>query len=73
MADAARYEIQELLDMQAPGGALDKIGVENFVDIVERRRTITCQVREIAGTEYLELLEQLVRLIFEKVKPSRRV
>ena len=62
-------EVQELLDMQAPGGALDKIGVENFVEIIERRRTITCQVREIAHTEYLELLEQFVRLIYEKVKP----
>jgi hypothetical protein len=30
-----------------------------------------CQVKEIAGTEYIELLEQLVRLIFEKVKPRR--
>lgn len=65
-------EIQELLDMQAPGGALDRIGVENIVDIVERRRTITCQVREIAHTEYLGLLEQFVRLIYEKVKPRGR-
>jgi transcriptional regulator with XRE-family HTH domain len=62
-------EIQELLNMQAPGGPLEKIGVENFVDVMERRRAITCQVREIVHTEYLELLEQFVRLIYEKVKP----
>jgi transcriptional regulator with XRE-family HTH domain len=62
-------EVQELLEMQDPGGPLAKLGVENCVDLIERRRRILCQVREIAGTEYLDLLEQLVRLIFEKVKP----
>jgi hypothetical protein len=64
-------EIQELLEMQAPGGPLEKLGVENCVDLIERRRRLVCQVKEIAGTEYIELLEQLVRLIFEKVKPRR--
>jgi transcriptional regulator with XRE-family HTH domain len=63
-------EIQELLDMQAPGGPLEKLGVENCVDLIERRRCLVRQVKEIAGTEYLELLEQLVRLISEKVKPT---
>ena len=65
-------EVQELLDLQAPGGPLEKLGVENFVDLIERRRKVICQVREIAGTEYIELLEQLVRLMWEKVKPTRR-
>jgi transcriptional regulator with XRE-family HTH domain len=65
-------EVQELLDMQGPGGPLEKLGVENFVDLIERRRHVVCQVREIAGTEYFELLEQLIRLIFEKVKPTRK-
>jgi transcriptional regulator with XRE-family HTH domain len=65
-------EVQELLDMQGPGGPLDKIGVENFVDLIERRRRVLSQVREIANTEYLDLLEQLVRLIFDKVKPAKR-
>ncbi|WP_439631871.1 helix-turn-helix transcriptional regulator [Gemmata sp.] len=64
-------EIQELLEMQAPGGPLQMMGVENCVDLLERRRLLVCQVREIAGTEYLELLEQLVRLMYEKVKPQR--
>ncbi|MBA4063190.1 MAG: hypothetical protein C0501_05655 [Isosphaera sp.] len=64
-------EIQELLEMQGPGGPLEKLGVENCVDLIERRRILVCQVKEIAGTEYLELLEQLVRLMFEKVKPRR--
>ncbi len=65
-------EVQELLNLQTPGGPLEKIGVENFVDLIERRRHILCAVREIANTEYLELLEQLVRLIYDKVKPMRK-
>lgn len=65
-------EIQELLDMQSPGGPLAKLGVENCVELIERRRHLVCQVKEIAGTEFLELLEQLVRLMYEKVKPTRR-
>ena len=64
-------EVQELLDMQGPSGPLEKLGVENCVDLIERRRRLVGQVREIAGTEYLDLLEQLVRLISEKVKPPR--
>src|SRR5206468_1118936 len=65
-------EIQELLDGQSPGGPLDKMGVENCVEVIERRRTILHQVREIANTEYLDLLEQLVGLIYDKVKPKPR-
>ncbi len=64
-------EIQELLGMQEPMGPLQKLGVENCVDLIERRRRLICQVKEISGTEYLELLEQLVQLMFEKVKPRR--
>ncbi|MFO0822075.1 MAG: helix-turn-helix transcriptional regulator [Gemmataceae bacterium] len=69
-AELRSDEIQELLEMQTPGGPLQKLGVENCVDLIERRRVLICQVKEIAGTEFLELLEQLVRLIFEKVKPQ---
>jgi transcriptional regulator with XRE-family HTH domain len=64
-------EIQELLDMQGAGGPLDKLGVEHCVDLIERRRRLVTQVKVIAGTEYLELLEQLVRLMLEKVKPRK--
>lgn len=65
-------EIQELLEMQAPGGPLEKLGVENCVDLIERRRRLVCQVKELAGTEYFDLLEPLVRLMYEKVKQPRR-
>lgn len=60
-------EIHELLEMQSPSGPLERLGVEHFVELIERRRHLLCQVRMIAGTEYLELLEQFVGLVFEKV------
>jgi len=71
-AELRSDEIQELLEMQTPGGPLEKLGVENCVDMIERRRNLVCQVKEISGTEYLELLEQLVRLIYDKVKPRQK-
>ncbi len=60
-------EVRELLEMQAPGGPMERLGVEHFVELIERRRKLLCQVRVIAGTEYLDLLEQFVGLLFEKV------
>lgn len=65
-------EIQELLDMQSHDGPLVKLGVDACVDLIERRRHLVCRVREIAGTEYFEFLEQCVKLIHEKVKPPAR-
>ena len=65
-------EVQELLEMQAPGGPLEKLGVENFVELIERRRRLVCRVKEIAGTEYFDFLEQFVKLIHDKVKPPGR-
>jgi transcriptional regulator with XRE-family HTH domain len=60
-------EIEEVLEMQAPGGPMERLGVEHFVELIERRRKLTAQVRMIAGTEYLETLETLVKLMFDKV------
>lgn len=65
-------EVQELLDMQAPGGPLVKMGVDTCVDMIERRRHLVCRVKEIAGTEYFDFLEQCVKLIHDKVKPAAR-
>lgn len=65
-------EVQELLEMQAPGGPLDKMGVETCVELLERRRLLVGRVKEIAGTEYFEFLEQCVKLVYEKVKPPAR-
>jgi transcriptional regulator with XRE-family HTH domain len=64
-------EIEELLSLQGTGGPLTSFGVEHFVDLIERKRKLVEQVHAIAGTEYLGLLEQLVGLIYEKVRPYR--
>ena len=64
-------EIVELLEMQAPGGPLERFGVEHVIDLIERRRQLLAQVRCIAMGEYLELVEQFVGLIFEKVNANK--
>jgi hypothetical protein len=46
-------------------------GVEHFVDLIERKRQLKEQVDAIAGTEYLEPLEQIVRLMYDKIQPYR--
>jgi hypothetical protein len=62
-------DIDELLAMQGDGGPLSAFGVEGFVERLERRRHLLRQVGVIAGTEYLELLEKMVALLYEKVRP----
>jgi hypothetical protein len=64
-------EIDELLSLQGTGGPLAAVGVDGFVERIERRRKLIQQIHAIAGTEYLDLLEQLVALLYEKVQPSR--
>ncbi len=62
-------EVDELLALQESLDALNAIGVEGFVERLERRRRLLQQVQVIAATEYRELLEQFVGLLFEKVQP----
>jgi transcriptional regulator with XRE-family HTH domain len=64
-----RDEVDELLSLQGTGGPLTRIGVEHFVEILERRRVLMERIHAIAGTEYLALLEQFVALVYEKVQP----
>jgi hypothetical protein len=64
-------EIEELLSLQGTGGPLTQAGVEHYVALLERKRRLLPKVHAIAGTEYLELLEQLVDLLFDKVQPYR--
>ena len=61
-------EMEEILDLQESGG-LAKIGVEQIVKSIERKRRLIEQFHTIAGTEYIDLLEQLVSLIYEKIQP----
>jgi hypothetical protein len=62
-------EVGELLALQGEGGPLSAFGVEGFVERIERRRVLLQQVSIIAGTEYLELLEKMIGLVYDKVRP----
>jgi transcriptional regulator with XRE-family HTH domain len=64
-------EIDELVSLQGPGGPLTTMGVEGYVKRQERRRHLIQQINAISVTEFMELLEQLVGLIYEKVQPNR--
>jgi len=64
-------EVDELLALQESLDALNAIGVEGFVQQLERRRRLLQQVQAIAATEYCPLLEQFVALLYEKVQPAR--
>src|SRR5262249_55016951 len=64
-------EVDELLSLQGAGGPLTHYGVEHFVSLIERKRRLIEQIHAIAGTEYLEPLEKLVGLMFDKVQPYR--
>lgn len=62
-------DMDELLSLQGTGGPLTAFGVEHFVEVLGRKRRLLERVHAIAGTEYLDFLEQFVALLFEKVQP----
>ena len=62
-------EIEELLSLQGTGGPLTSFGVEHFVTLIERKRGLMDKVQTIAGTEYIDFLEQFVDLLYDKVQP----
>ena len=64
-------ELDELLAAQGDDGPLSAVGVETFVRRLERRRALYRQIDVIARSEFLDLLEQLVTLIHDKVRPPR--
>ena len=64
-------EIDELLSLQGTGGPLTSFGVAHYVDQLERRRKLLEQVAIIAGTEYIDMLEQFVGLVYEKIQPYK--
>jgi transcriptional regulator with XRE-family HTH domain len=63
-------EAEELLALQGADGPLVAFGVEGFVVRLERRRRLLQRVIALSATEYLDLLEQLVGLMFDKVHPE---
>ena len=64
-------ELDELLSLQGAGGPLSRYGVEQFIELIERKRRLLERVQAVAATEYLSLLEQIVWLLYEKVQPGR--
>ena len=62
---------RELLAMQGPTGALTRLGVEHCLELIERKRRLVRRVSAIAGTDYADLLEQFVGLLFEKVQTGK--
>jgi transcriptional regulator with XRE-family HTH domain len=62
-------ETDELLSLQGTGGPLTGFGVDRFVELLERKRALLEKVHAVAGTEYIDLLERLVQLLYEKVQP----
>ena len=64
-------EVDELLSLQGTGGPLTAFGVAHFVELIERKRRLLEQVAVIAGTEYIDMLEQFVGLLYEKIQPYR--
>jgi transcriptional regulator with XRE-family HTH domain len=68
-ATLGRDEIDELGSLQGTGGPLTQFGVEHFVKLLERKRELKRRVDAIAGTEYLDLVEQLIGLVYDKIRP----
>jgi transcriptional regulator with XRE-family HTH domain len=64
-------EAEELLAQEGPTGSLARLGVEHTVEVIERRRRLLRRVTAIAATDYVDLLEQVVGLIFDKIQPPR--
>jgi transcriptional regulator with XRE-family HTH domain len=70
-AELTAEELDELVSMQGVGGPLTAFGVAESVARLERRRRLVRQVIAVAGTEYIDLLESFVAVLFEKVQPYR--
>jgi transcriptional regulator with XRE-family HTH domain len=61
-------EVNELLSFQTASGAPSTADIDRLVDRMERRRTLVYRVAALAGSEHLDLLEQFVALLYEKMK-----
>jgi transcriptional regulator with XRE-family HTH domain len=70
-AQLTQCEAEELLGMEGTTGALARVGVEHCVEVIERKRRLMRRVAAIAVTDYVDLLEQMVGLIFDKIQPPR--
>jgi len=62
-------EVTEVLALQGSGSPLTVAAIDRFVERIERRRALVNRVVAVADSRYLDLLEQFVGLLFEKVQP----
>jgi transcriptional regulator with XRE-family HTH domain len=69
VAQLTYTEAAELIDIQGPNGPLARIGVEKYVELIERKRRLLDYVSDIAATEYLAFLEQFVHMLHDKIRP----
>jgi transcriptional regulator with XRE-family HTH domain len=65
-------EIEGLLSMQEAGGPMERLGVEQCVENIERRRELLLRVKMILNTEFIDLLEQVVDLVCDKINASKQ-
>lgn len=69
LTDAERDELFSLFGV---GGPLTEEGVEHFVRMLERRRSLMDKVAILAGCEEsLEFMEQMVGFLMEAAQPYR--
>lgn len=64
-------ELDKLYSLQGTGGPLTSFGVEHFVQQIERQRQIKDRLDAVLDTEYIDVVETLVNLLWEKVQPYR--
>ncbi len=67
-AQLSPEEADELIAIQGPNGPLVRVGVERYIELIERKRKLLQHVSVVAGTQYLCFLEQFVELLYEKVR-----
>src|SRR5262249_52329129 len=64
-------EADELLSMEGGNSPPARLGVPPCAELGERERRLLPRVSALARTEYVDLLEQLVGLMFDKIQPPR--
>jgi hypothetical protein len=62
-------DLNEILALKEERDPLSPFAVEEQARRLERRRRLANKVLIVAGTEYVDLLEQFVDLLYEKVQP----
>jgi Helix-turn-helix len=62
-------DVSEILAVQEERGPQSPFAMGEHARRLERRRRLANKVLIVAGTEYVDLLEQFVDLLYEKVQP----